>query len=181
MAADSQTTCFEMPDGATILIVDHDPSLRRSLRRMLEMEGTSVVEAVDGEQALRVIEGDGEDQLLDVVLTSLLLPLMSGPELIAVLLECRVALPVVAMSGSLEVPADFPTVPLLRKPFDHEELVRTVTPLILSSQANRRRARHARADAAEARTLAERTDDLFQEIVLRTPRGYDLNSDRPPG
>jgi CheY-like chemotaxis protein len=57
------------------------------------------MEAADSEQALSVIEGD-EAQLLDVVLTSLLLPVLSGRELIAVLLECRPKLPVVVMSSS---------------------------------------------------------------------------------
>ena len=101
------------------------------------MDGASVVEAADGEQALSVIEGD-EAQLLDVVLTSLLLPVVSGRELIAVLLECRPELAVVVMSGSGELPADLPAVPLLQKPFEHEELVRTVAPLVLRSQAMRR-------------------------------------------
>ena len=135
--AEPQTTCVRVPDGATLLVVDHNPFVRRALRRTLELEGTSVVEAGDGEQAVRVIEGD-EAQVLDVVLTSLLLPFVSAPELIAVLLECRPELPVVAMSALGELPADLPPVPLLRKPFDHEELVRTVAPLVLSSQAMRR-------------------------------------------
>ena len=137
--ADPQTTCVRIPDGATLLVVDHNPFFRRALRRTLELEGTSVVEAGDGEQALRVIEGD-EAQVLDVVLTSLLLPVVSGPELMAVLLEHRPELPVVAMSGLGELPADLPPMPLLRKPFDHEELVQTVAPLVLRSQAMRRRA-----------------------------------------
>ena len=34
--ADSTSTCFQIPDGATLLLVDDDPSLRRSLRRILE-------------------------------------------------------------------------------------------------------------------------------------------------
>ena len=51
-----------------------------------------MVEAGDGEQALRLVEGD-EAQVLDMVLTSLLLLVVSAPELIAVLLECRPELP----------------------------------------------------------------------------------------
>ena len=157
--ADLQTTRVRVADGATLLVVDHNPFLRRALRRTLELEGISVVEAGDGEQALRVVEGD-EAPLLDVVLTGLLLPVVSAPELIAVLLECRPELPVVAMSGLGELPADLPPVPLLRKPFDHEELVRTVAPLVLSSQAMRRQ---ARADAAESHSLAERQQTIARD------------------
>ena len=150
---DTQTTCIPSADGATLLLVDNDSFVRRALRRMLELEGTTVVEAADGEQALRAIERD-EAQLLDMVLTSLLLPVVSGPELIAVLLECRPALPVVAMSGGIELPADLPPVPLLQKPFDYEELMRAMTPLVLRSQAIRRRVQQALADAAESHVVA---------------------------
>ena len=38
---DTQTTCFRIPDGATLLLVDDDPLVRRALRRMIEVEGTS--------------------------------------------------------------------------------------------------------------------------------------------
>ena len=162
-----QTTCVRIPDGATFLVVDRNPFLRRALRRTLELEGISVVEAGDGEQAFRVIEADAA-QLLDVVLTSLLLPVVSAPELIAVLLECRPELPVVAMSAFGELPADLPPVPLLRKPFDHEELVRTVAPLALSSQAMRREARQASADAAELRSLAERQRAITRDQVAKS-------------
>lgn len=120
---------------------------------MLELERTSVVEAADGEEAIRLIEGD-ETQLLDAVLTDLAMPVVSGPELIAVLLECRPALPVVAMSALTRLPAELPPVPILHKPFGPEELIGTIAPLVLESQAMRRHARQMRADAAESRSLA---------------------------
>ena len=164
---DTQTTCFRIPDGANLLIVDDDPSLRRSLRRMLEPERTSVIEAADGEHALRVIERD-EAQLLDVVLTDLKMPVVSGFELIAVLMECRPALPVVAMSAVGHLPPDLLPVPLLQKPFEPVELVRTVAPLVLSSQAMRRQARQARADAAESRSLAERQRTIARDQMAKS-------------
>jgi CheY-like chemotaxis protein len=151
---DTQATCFQIPDGATLLVVEDDPSVRRSLRRTLQPERNSVIEAADGEHAIRLIERD-EAQLFDVVLTDLRMPVVSGSELIAVLMECRPALPVVAMSASVHLPPDLLPVPLLQKPFEPQELVRTVAPLVLWSRAMRRRARQARADAAESRSLAE--------------------------
>ena len=122
---------------------------------MLELQRTSVVEAANGEQAIRMIEQD-EAHLLDAVLADLDMPVVSGPELISVLLECRPALPVVAMSGLAQLPLALPPVPLLRKPFEPDELIETVAPLILRARAMRRRARQARADAAESRSLAQR-------------------------
>jgi DNA-binding NtrC family response regulator len=164
---DTQTTCFQIPDGASLLIVDDDPSLRRSLRRLLQARHTSVMEAADGEHAIRVIEQD-EARLLDVVLTDLKMPAISGAELIAVLMECRPALPVVAMSAALDLPANLQRVPLLQKPFEPEELVRTVAPLVLSSQTMRRRARQARADAAESRSLADRQHTIARDQRARS-------------
>lgn len=179
--AGTQTTCLLMPDGATLLLVDDDPSVRRGLRRWLELESTSVLEAVDGQQAIRVIQRD-DAQLLDAVLTNLGMPVVSGPELIAVLLECRPALPVVAMSGVVGPPPDLPPVPFLHKPFEPEELIATVAPLILQARAMRRRARQARADAAESRSLAARqlaiaseqmatSGDLMKALLQLRERG----------
>jgi CheY-like chemotaxis protein len=67
---DTETTCFQIPDGATLLVVDDDPSLRRSLRRMLDPNRIFLVEAADGERAIRLIERD-EAELFDLVLTDL--------------------------------------------------------------------------------------------------------------
>jgi DNA-binding NtrC family response regulator len=163
----THTTCLHIPDGATLLIVEDDPSVRRSLRRLLDLQRTSVIEAVDGEDAIRVIEGDAA-RLLDVVVTDLKMPVVSGSELIAVLMECRPALPVVAMSAAVDLPPELLPVPLLRKPFEPEELVRTVAPLVLSSQAMRRQARQARADAAESRSLAERQRTIARDQMARS-------------
>jgi DNA-binding NtrC family response regulator len=163
----THTTCFHIPDGATLLIVEDDPSVRRSLRRLLDPQRTSVIEAVDGEDAIRVIERDAA-RLLDVVVTDLKMPVVSGSELIAVLMECRPALPVVAMSAALDLPPELLPVPLLRKPFEPEELVRTVAPLVLSSQAMRRQAQQARADAAESRSLAERQRTIARDQMARS-------------
>ena len=165
--ADTRTKCLQIPDGASLLIVDDDPSARRSLRRMLQAGRTSVMEAADGEHAIRVIERD-EAQLLDGVLTDLKMPVVSGSELIAVLMECRPALPVVAMSAALDLPPDLLPVPFLQKPFEPEELVRTLAPLVLSSQAMRRQARQMRADAAESRSLAQRQHMIASDQMAKS-------------
>jgi DNA-binding NtrC family response regulator len=46
--------------GATVLVVDDDPSVRQILRRMLEAEGFHVEEAQDGESALRLVQARAE-------------------------------------------------------------------------------------------------------------------------
>jgi two-component system response regulator MprA len=59
-----------------ILIVDDDPSIRTSLRRMLAYEGYQVSEAEDGRAALTA----ALDQLPDLVILDLMLPGIDGYE-----------------------------------------------------------------------------------------------------
>ncbi|MFL5460786.1 MAG: response regulator [Gemmatimonadales bacterium] len=159
-------TTLEIP-GTTLLVVGDDPSFRRALRRLLEQERISVVEADDGERAIYVIEHD-EPQVLDAVLTDVAMQTVSGPELIAVLREYLPGLPIVAMSGWDPVPPRLPPMPILNKPFELEELIETLRPLVLTPDAIRRRARQMRADAAESRALARRQQEIAREHHART-------------
>lgn len=163
--ADARTT-LEI-SGTTLLVVDDDPSFRRALRRLLELELISVIEANDGERAVRVIEQDAP-QVVDAVLTDVAMPAVSGPELIAVLQQYRPALPVVAMTGWDPLPPGLPRVPLLHKPFELNELIETLGPLVLTPEATRRRARQVRADAAESRSLAERQLAIVRDQLAKT-------------
>ena len=159
---DSSSTERNLPEGSTLLVVDDDPMVRRSVRRMLELSRITVVEAADGEHAIQVI-GRDEAHLFDAVVTDLEMPVVSGAELIAVLQECRPDLSLVAMSGSSELPPDLQEVPFVHKPFSIEHLAAVVEPLVLESQAARQRSRLARADAAESRSLAARQVALAKE------------------
>jgi two-component system C4-dicarboxylate transport response regulator DctD len=162
--ADPHTTCVQIPDGAALLIVDDDQFVRRALRRLLALEGTAVIEAADGEQALRVIEQD-ESHRLDVVLTNLLMPVVSGRELIAVLLQRRPTLPVVAMSALDALQHDLPPVPFLQKPFGSKELFETLAPLVHRSHARRQQIRQSRAEGVEPPMSAERRRDLMKALM----------------
>ncbi|HZQ79799.1 MAG TPA: response regulator transcription factor [Acidimicrobiia bacterium] len=54
-----------------VLVVDDEPMLRNLLSRLLRMEGYDVLEAEDGEAALRVVEAESPDLvLLDVMMPS---------------------------------------------------------------------------------------------------------------
>jgi len=139
-------------EGASLLLVDDDARLRRAVRRVLVLERASLVEAADGEEALRILEGE-EAHLLDAVLTDLEMPAVSGQELIAVLEECRPDLPIVGMTGNARSAA-LGGVPLLLKPFSPDELVQTLTPLVRRSQEMRRRARQS--GTADLRATLER-------------------------
>src|SRR5262245_30405826 len=69
-------------DQGTLLIVDDDPMDRAMLRRYLTPHGFQVTEAGDGPEALALLES----QQFDVVLLDILMPGMTGLE---VLLDLR--------------------------------------------------------------------------------------------
>ena len=60
--------------AATVLVVDDEPSIRDIVRRYLEAEGLRVVEAADGETALRLFA----EQRPNVVVLDVGLPLVDG-------------------------------------------------------------------------------------------------------
>jgi two-component system C4-dicarboxylate transport response regulator DctD len=154
-------------EGASLLLVEDDPSVRRAIGRVLELEGAVLAHAGNGEQAILVLERDVE-HLVDAVVTDLEMPIVSGHELIAVLEECRPDLPVVAMTG-YSLPANFrATVPLFYKPFPPEQLIRELNPLVRQSQEIRRRALQTRADAVEAQFMAGRQHAISEQQRTRS-------------
>jgi PAS domain S-box-containing protein len=63
----------------TILVVDDQQDLRRTIRRVLARNGFRVLEAGDGREAVRVMEERGGE--VDLVLSDLVMPGMGGVEL----------------------------------------------------------------------------------------------------
>ena len=59
---------------AKVLVVEDEQSLREALVFFLEKEGHQVLEAVDGEEAIRVFENSGAD----IILLDLMLPKIDG-------------------------------------------------------------------------------------------------------
>jgi CheY-like chemotaxis protein len=98
-------------EAATILVVDDEVSIRLYMTRVLEDEGYAVLEAESGPDALSLL--DGEIGRVDLVITDVLMPGMSGQDLAARLADRPSSPPVLFVSGShTDVPG-----PLLRKPF----------------------------------------------------------------
>lgn len=100
----------------TILIVDDDPAIRFLLRTILENEGYIILEAGNGEAALAAI---GSEALPDIVMTDLMMPLMTGAELIVRLRsEARTAkIPIVVVSSNPEAVKNLGVDAVVTKPF----------------------------------------------------------------
>jgi DNA-binding response OmpR family regulator len=114
--------------GATVLVVDDEPPVRRMLRRMLEAENFHVEEAPDGETALRLIQARTEP--FDLVLTDLSMPLIDGRRVSETVRRYRPTVAVLCMSSDPDaVPhiesSDIP-VRVILKPFTAEDLYHAV-------------------------------------------------------
>jgi two-component system cell cycle sensor histidine kinase/response regulator CckA len=103
---------------ARILVVDDEDLVRSVLARCLEEEGYAVVQARNGREALERLAEDGG---IDLVLSDLVMPVMSGRELARELSSRRPELPVLWISGHPWEPAladapRQPAEPVLQKP-----------------------------------------------------------------
>lgn len=67
-----------MPDSATILLVDDEDSIQKLLTYPLERDGFRVIQARDGEEALRRFEEEGGR--IDLVVLDVMLPRLDGLE-----------------------------------------------------------------------------------------------------
>ncbi len=86
--------------GKTVLVVEDEVQIRQNLRECLQQLGCHVVEAVDGMEALeRYQEHQGK---IDLVLTDLVMPRMSGHELWTQLVRLDPRLSFLFMSGYTE-------------------------------------------------------------------------------
>lgn len=113
------------PTVTTILIVDDDPSIRFLLRSILEYEGFTVAEAGNGAAALEAIKSEA---LPDIVMTDLMMPLMTGVELIGRLrAEARTAkIPIVVVSSNAEAVKNLGVDAIITKPFSAAKLAESI-------------------------------------------------------
>ena len=104
-----------------VLLVDDDTAVRGTTAEILENLGYSVIQAPDGEAALELLK---RVETIDVLLTDVVMPGVSGPELARYARVRRPLLPIVFMSGYADS-IDFvgqDLQPLVGKPFRPMEL-----------------------------------------------------------
>jgi two-component system alkaline phosphatase synthesis response regulator PhoP len=157
----------------TVLVVEDDPSILRGLQMNLGLEGFRLVVAHDGEEALRLVRSHRPD----LMVLDLMLPRVSGIEVIRALRSQDVDLPILVLSAkgeegdkvlALSLGAD----DYITKPFGVAELVARIR------AALRRRRR-------DGRTVATHFGDVTLDLegrrivvggkeVESTAREFDL-------
>lgn len=114
----------------TILVAEDEPAVRHLIVKLLKGKGYTVIEAGNGEEALKLVTLLGKVQI-DLVITDLIMPRMGGKELAEKLREIRPKQAILFMSGysreffGTESKPPFEAM-LLSKPFAPEPLLRAV-------------------------------------------------------
>ena len=108
-----------------VLLVDDEPQLRRTARRMLEHFSFDVVEAANGREAIEIMQERVSDVV--AVLLDMTMPVLGGEETFRELRRIRADVPVILSSGYNEVEATrrFTSKGLagfLQKPYSADEL-----------------------------------------------------------
>ena len=119
-------------DHRTVLVVDDDQVLRRSVRQILQLQGYDVIEADSAHEALAIL--DEHPDPVDVVLCDLVLPGLGGREAANVILARRPDIKVLYTSGYCSYESGRGELmsagePFLSKPFDVPELLSAVDAL----------------------------------------------------
>ena len=121
----------KIPGGTeTILVLEDDVSVRHMSVRLLRSLGYCVIEAANGDDAQRLI-GQSRDKQIDLLLTDMVMPQMSGRHFATWLHQTSPHTKVIFVSGYLEEslhPHDRrdPDMFFLAKPFDTEQLARKI-------------------------------------------------------
>jgi CheY-like chemotaxis protein len=112
----------------TILLVDDEDGVRKLCSSILQSNGYTVIEAIDGSAGLVAYEKNGGQ--IDLLLTDIVMPHMNGFELADRLAEKNTQLSILYMSGYRDNPIGPASKagerPFLHKPFTPEVLLAKV-------------------------------------------------------
>ncbi|HXN25260.1 MAG TPA: sigma-54 dependent transcriptional regulator [Candidatus Dormibacteraeota bacterium] len=144
-----------MAQKEKIMVVDDEPSIRKYLQTLLELEGFEVLAVSSGKEALDKVN-DGERP--DLVILDVLMPEMNGLETLKQLLQIERSLNVIMLSCSNEVGTVVEAIRLgahdyLTKPFEKTEL-----------DAAMLKSRQKKQLQAENQALREYCDHLTEDL-----------------
>jgi two-component system, cell cycle sensor histidine kinase and response regulator CckA len=150
-----QATLSEQPlyGNETVLVVEDQPEVRQLACSILKEFGYSILEASDGEEALRLVEAHAGP--LHLLLTDIIMPGISGLEL-AARLEAMRSLPTLFMTGypdRVDV-GENSEASFIRKPFTPIALVRKVRELLGKTEHHMSQFRPETPAGARGRTTS---------------------------
>ncbi|MFH1037326.1 MAG: transporter substrate-binding domain-containing protein [PVC group bacterium] len=125
----------ENPPGGqeTILVVDDNPDFRKVIGDTLEKLGYTVIQSVNGREALRILEREGD--AIDLVLLDMIMKGLSGPETFRRMRDMHPELPVLICTGWARDPVVGRMIRedrcgFIQKPFPHGDLAEEIRKLL---------------------------------------------------
>jgi two-component system nitrogen regulation response regulator NtrX len=157
---------------STVLVVDDEKNIRRTIRMVLEGEDIEVLEAGSAEEALQTVESED----LDAVILDVRLPGMTGVDALKKLRAQKELVPVVMISGHASISEAVEAVlqgatDFLEKPLDRDRLLVSVRNALRTGSLEK----EVRALKRNARKRYEMVGDsavmkrLFSEIEKVAP------------
>ena len=111
-----------------VLLVDDDQAVRLMIKTYLERRGVPVRDAASGDEAWQILSSHPSSVRL--LITDLLMPGISGAELVRSVRAAGYSFPIILMSGySGDVPEIGEDVDCMRKPLDLKALVARICEL----------------------------------------------------
>ncbi len=120
----------EQKDSGAILVCDDNSAVLEFICDALKGKGYQVLPVTNGRKALSVLKANRAIRLLVVDFT---MPEMNGAAVAREVRASRPRLPILLITGNADpesIQADLPDVPMLRKPFDREQLTTCVADLL---------------------------------------------------
>lgn len=113
-----------------ILVVDDDPEIRSTLKKLLERSGHEIVIAADGRGAETALSQTS----FDLMVTDIVMPDQDGLEVIRITRVAHPELPIIAISGGgrlrtgnyLRLAKAMGAVAAIEKPFEFDDFLREV-------------------------------------------------------
>ena len=118
--------------GAKILVVDDEPTVRRFVVAALQSNGFTVLQASSGQEGLKYF---AEHDDVDLILSDVLMPTMSGPEMVQRIMKSN-NVKVIFMTGGdpdkklMELSGK--KYSLLHKPFTADTVLKSVQDCLVS-------------------------------------------------
>lgn len=121
----------DRPCEGRILVVDDEPSIRKSIRLALLQAGYEVVEAADGQEAITAIRDGDNPLMVDAILCDIRMPRINGIDAILFFRAQFPSIPVIVLTGYPDCDLAISLMKLgardyLLKPITKQDLLRTL-------------------------------------------------------
>jgi two-component system C4-dicarboxylate transport response regulator DctD len=86
-----------------ILVVEDEEHVRKTVGLALKQGGYEVIEAIDGEQAIKTIQAETQAQPVNAIICDLALPKLSGKDVIMFIRARLPSVPIIVLTGHPDV------------------------------------------------------------------------------